>query len=221
MQLKKSLLFLLLLVSATLIFNACKSDPEEPESDIAKVNLNFGFSVDGQDLTLGDTYTINGTAVSFEIVKFYTAGINLHPEEGDHVKFDDLYLLVDPAEPTFELGEMTKGHYHMLNFKVGVLPEDNDQTEDDFTSRESDDPLAAQNPAMHWNWDAGYKFIRVDGLTDTDGDGTPETAMAFHLGKDAFLTDISLMMHGDLEAGENQVEVSVDLAKLNQPQTIY
>ena len=95
---------------------------------------------------LGDTYDINGTAVSFEIVKFYAAGINFHPEEGDHVKFDDLYLLVDPAEGHHEVGELSKGHYTMLNFKVGVLPEENDQTENDFTSRESDDPLSAQNP---------------------------------------------------------------------------
>ena len=48
MHFKKSFLFLLLAVSATLIFNACKNDPSEPVDDIAKVDLHFDFTVDGQ-----------------------------------------------------------------------------------------------------------------------------------------------------------------------------
>ena len=37
--------------------------------------------------------------------------------------------------------------------------------------------------------------------------------MAFHLGKDAFLSDISLTLHNNLETGDNDLEIAVDVAK--------
>ncbi len=40
----------------------------------------------------------------------------------------------------------------MAMFFVGVDPESNNQSEDDFTSRPADDPLSEQVPSMHWNW---------------------------------------------------------------------
>ena len=176
--------------------------------------MHIDFTVNGQAFVANDIYTVNGTAVSFEIASFYVSGIEIEPEDGSGNIAVDKHLLIKPTAGNQEVTELGAGPYNMLKFDVGVQPEANDQTEEDFTSRSAEDPLSMQQPAMHWNWSSGYKFIRLDGLSDVDGDGTPETPIAYHLGTDQFLTNVALQLHHDIEAGDNDLEIEVDLAKM-------
>jgi hypothetical protein len=67
---------------------------------------------------------------------------------------------------------------------------------------------------MHWNWNSGYRFLRIDGKVDTDGDGTMDETMAFHLGTNNMLQNVSLTAHKDVEKGSNMLHMEFDLAKL-------
>lgn len=207
---KKSLLIVL-----PLLFLGIQSCGDDTPG-IANLEFHFNYTVNGQPFSLGQVYEINGTAVSFEYANFYVGGMVLHPETGDHIKLEEEYLLVTPAETHFSITEVNSGHYHKIQFFVGIDDKENDQSEDDFTSRASSDPLGMHSPSMHWGWLGGYKYIRVDGMTDTDGDGTPETPLAFHLGNNEMHEFISNFEfeHTDLMAGENQLQFEFDIAKL-------
>ena len=127
------------------------------------------------------------------------------------------YILVKPEKTQHQITDLDAGRYSTVQFFVGIDDKENDQSEDDFTSRASGDPLAMDNPSMHWGWNGGYKYIRIDGMTDTDGDGTPETPLAFHLGNfEMFelITNFQFPIQNDFEGGSNSLEFEVDLAKL-------
>jgi hypothetical protein len=209
--------FLPLAIFATVVlvaFNGCKNDDDEQPDTKANLEFLFNFTVDGQDFVANDVYTVNGTAVSFEIASFYVSGISLEPQDGSGNIAVDKHLLIAPTAGSQAVTELDAGNYDMLKFDVGVQPESNDQTEEDFTSRSADDPLSIQQPSMHWNWSSGYKFIRLDGLSDVDGDGTPETPIVYHLGSDAFLTNVALQLTDEIKSGDFELEIEVDIAKI-------
>lgn len=205
-------LFLLLLAApALLTFTGCS---EDDPLDAAVAEFHFDYLVNGQAFNPNTVYDVNGTAVRFDVANFYVGGIALMTDEGDRVEFTDKYLLVTPDNVHQPVGEVDPGHYHMVTFFIGVDPVTNSQTESDFTNRPADDPLAEQVPRMHWNWNSGYRFLRIDGEVDTDGDGTPDQAMEFHLGRDEYLKTLQFMSHRDFKTGANMLEFTLDLARL-------
>lgn len=199
--------FQLLALAGILAFTACEKDPVE--TNTSEVSLAFDYLVNGNDFAYDTPVDINGTMVTFHTVQFYVSAPAFEPETGDPIALDDTYLLVKPDSGPQFVAELDKGHYHMLEFAIGVSPEDNSQTEADFTSRPANDPLSIQTPPMHWNWNAGYIFFRIDGLVDTDGDGTPETAMEYHIGTNNMRRELSYTMHGDVE--EAKTTMTFDL----------
>lgn len=213
-MLKQFMLLTLLGLGFLFTFSACDEDPaERSDSDVA---LSFEYVVDGQDFDYDQVYDIDGVATKFYAVQFYLGGIEFQPASGDAISISD-YLLVKPGMSTDALLTLDKGSYDQLNFFIGVAPEDNDQTENDFTSRPADDPLAPQpsdQPRMHWNWNSGYIFFRIDGEVDADGDGTPETAMEYHIGTNNFLTNISLNLSEDIKDDASMLNIRLDVAKL-------
>ena len=82
------------------------------------------------------------------------------------------------------------------------------------TNRVDPDPLAEQLPSMHWSWNSGYKFIRIDGSVDTDGDGVPETGLQYHLGNNDRRATIQFLGQVNLDKGNNDLEFEFDIAKM-------
>ncbi|MGH1435128.1 MAG: MbnP family protein [Lewinella sp.] len=206
-------LMLALLVLSVSLYSCDDDDVSRLDSDVA---FEFDYSFAGSDFDYDQVYDLNGTAVSFQTVQFYVGGITLHPEEGDAVTADGKYLLVKPKSGAQEVMNVDKKHYHMAEFFVGVAPAENDQTADDFDTRDTEtDPLARQSdPPMNWNWNAGYIFVRIDGMVDLDGDGTPETVMEYHLGKEAFRRTVAKDLHTDIEDDSQTLAFGLDVAAL-------
>ncbi|MEM6320252.1 MAG: MbnP family protein [Bacteroidota bacterium] len=200
-----------LLVLSLLLWNACGEDRGVETT----LDLQYQFTINDEPLQLGKTYEVGGTAVQFDIARFYVGGITLEPPTGPSLRFEDLYFLVHPEESNYEIGGFDFAPYNKMNFFVGIAPEINSQTEDDFTTRSANDPLSVQDPSMHWNWNSGYKFIRVDGQTDTDGDGVVDTPMAFHIGTDNLLKTLSFDTP-TLQEGANTFTFTLDLNRLYQ-----
>lgn len=207
--------FFLLALLASFAFSACdKDDDDQPSIEEGTLGMMFEYQVAGQPFDTAQVYDINGTKVKFSIANFYVGGIELMPEEGDMIALADKYLLVTPEAGMQELATLRTGHYHQVNFFVGVDPQANSQSEADFTSRDADDPLSVQFPAMHWNWNSGYRFLRIDGKVDTDGDGQVDETLAFHLGTDPLLQNLSFTAHKEVEKGSNMLHFEFDLANL-------
>ena len=199
----------LLLCLALFTWTSCGDDGDEGTS----IDFQFNFNINNENLELGKTYQLAGTTVQFDIARFYVGGIELQSTTGVTTSFEDLYLLVKAEETEYEVGKIDIADYTALKFFVGIEPAANSQTETDFTTRSSSDPLGVQDPSMHWNWNSGYKFIRIDGQTDTDGDGVVDTPLAFHIGTDALLNGLEFDVPS-LQEGTNILNFNLDLNQL-------
>ncbi len=194
-----------------LIALACDQDTE-PEIEPARLSFNFDLRVGDQTLEFGKVYTINGTAVSFDVVDYYVGGILFTQADGTTVNLEEQYLLASDTANLLN-GEITISDITSIKFFVGVDALTNRQSENDFTTRPTSDPLGLQDPAMHWNWMTGYKFLRVDGNADTDGDGAVDQGIAYHLGSDALLKDFEIQKNIPIVSGLNRIRFTLDLAK--------
>ena len=98
----------------------------------------------------------------------------------------------------------------MMTFQIGLDSATNHLT--DPSTKESSDPLAFQSPSMHWSWDNGYIFMRVDGKVDIDGDMMVDSTLTFHLGKIPNRKQVTLMLHSNATEKDFDVNATFDLA---------
>lgn len=214
---------ILVITFLALFLNSCKQtgctdptavnyDPEATESsnDCTFPFLTFDISptVNGEALKLGNVYTINGKRVEINIAQFYISSIKV----GTNGNFDesDTYLLVKGDQNLYEIGKITAGNKQALTFDVGV---DQEANHADPTTYPAEHPLAFQVPSMHWSWDNGYQFIKMEGKVDLDGNDAPETPFEYHIGKDSNLQSIALEINQDMNAENVQINLKVDFAK--------
>ncbi len=144
--------------------------------------IRFVAKVGTQPFSCGTTYAglgLSNTSYQPKDLRFYVHDIRLVSHEGDTVKFDlandgafqkDGIALLDfedatglcsngtAATHTQLTGSLPQNHYHLLKFTLGVPFAQNHQ---DATTALA--PL--NNSGMWWNWNGGYKFIRIDGNT--------------------------------------------------------
>jgi hypothetical protein len=136
-------------------------------------------------------------------------------EDGSELSaFPETYLLVKPDGGMYMLGKGKKAHAHTMNFDVGIDEATNAQSEIDFASWPASHPLAAQSPSMHWNWNSGYIFLKLEGKYDSDDDGTPDAFFVAHTGTNALRRNITLMTHKDIEEAMSHIMLEFDVAKL-------
>jgi hypothetical protein len=197
----------------TVLFSAtsCKKDKTY------NLNLGITYKVGTEAFAYNQVYTIGGVAVKFTLAQMYLSGIHIEDDDANEGHYDDKYLLIKPSIATYALGELTNkeiSHLHEVKFNVGIDSTTNHQTTDMFNARPATDVLSVQNPAMHWSWNSGYIFVKIEGMVDTDADGTPETAAEFHIGMDSYLQAVALTTHKDLEDGDNTISLNFNVAKL-------
>lgn len=197
--------------------SSCDVDDDATNNnEDAVLSLDIAYKVGEADFAYATTYDIDGTAVSFDFAQFYISGIEVTDEAMESNSFSDTYILAKPDAEAVELGNLDLDNIQMLNFNIGVDAATNSQSSEDFTNYEADNPLALQTPvSMHWNWNVGYIFLKINAMVDTDADGTPDTATEYHIGTDNFLTPVSVMIDETAtEAGEKTIGLNFDIASL-------
>ena len=189
------------------------------ECVIPNLTLMLHQKVGSEDLTLGEVYSVNGYDVKFTLSQFYLSGFRYMDDAGNgyaaEKEGEPVYLLVTPDKNMYELGNLRAGHLHMLRFDVGVDSATNNQSEIDFASWPGDHPLALQSPAMHWSWNTGYIFLKIEGRIDFNKDGifdADDKDIVYHIGLDKNLASAALMAHMDIDEGAESVMVKYDLA---------
>ena len=218
-------------------------------SDPAMLRLDVEAMAGTDAFQAGQPFAVNGTTGQLDIAQLYLSGITLLHEDGREISIladepvtvraqdenqteiqhsvSERYVLVDAdaGESLTTLGEVPAGRYTGVRFLLGVDGLDNRVAMEDFPA---DHPLAPQASSMHWNWNAGYVFLRFDGLLDIDGDGvvdpatgTPGEAASgqwrLHLGGSPNAQTVMLDQSFELVGGEMQdLHVQLDLARLVQ-----
>jgi hypothetical protein len=184
---------------------------DEGDCTYPVLRLHIHQMVGNNDLALNTNYTINGTVVQFETVNFYLDEIALMDMDMNMSDRLDTTILVKVGTMDYELGTITTGHKHMLMFNLGVDSVDNHA---DPALLDTSHPLSYQSPSMHWSWDNGYIFLRIDGQVDTDGDDVVDAPMVFHIGNDNYLVPVTLMSHSEAETEDFEIRLDFDVVRL-------
>ncbi|MFT7589053.1 MAG: hypothetical protein ACI959_001267 [Limisphaerales bacterium] len=173
--------------------------------ELSNFVVNVRFAPNGETFTTGETYMINGTAVEFNVLRFYMSGIGLQNSAGQNV-LTTSYVLANPGQTRYEIGQVISQEYTGVTFNVGIDSFINHLDPSQYVSQSV---LSPQFPSVHWGWDPGYIFIRIDAMYDSDGDDVPDTGMEVHFGTDQFLRNI--VIPGNIDATDKEeVEVSID-----------
>jgi len=185
-------LFLVTLLLVLLVFSLQAQDA----ADMQPITLRFAATVGDEMAMCGETYAGIGaddTEISFTDFRLYVSNIQLLNADGDAVPLeleqDGMWQFENVALLDFENGEAgcsetgnaalngevigmaTAGEYVGVSFDLGVPFELNHL---DVTAAASPLNIAA----MWWNWQGGYKFLRIDVQTNA-----PENnAWNIHLG---------------------------------------
>ena len=213
--------------------------------DTAMLTLNVDAMAGGAALQANQPFQVDGGVGQLETARLYLSDITLLHEDGREVALTadpitvrarqedeseiqhtvtDRYVLVkgDAGSTTASLGEVPSGTYTGVRFMLGVDGLDNRIAVEDAPATH---PLAAQTPSMHWSWNSGYVFLRMDGLLDIDDDGTPDPAVGdpgsagsgqwrLHLGLTANARTIELAKDFEIDGGEMEsLTLEVDFAK--------
>ena len=216
-------LFLIPILLLGLIIAGC--DSNDTKQGETMVTLRLQPMVNGSQMLADEskTYDINGATTTFTSARLYLSQIVLHAEDGSDVSLEadpitvpakdaddntiqhtvtDKIVLVksDTGLEEYHLGTVPSGRYTGMSFKLGIQGLDNRV---DASQVPAGHPLAKQTDKNnHWNWSAGYQYIRVDGMVDTDGDGAGDEVWETHLGTENFLTQIDLSLDYTLNDDE-------------------
>lgn len=182
---KSSWLLLVLLV-------ACKKETPQPPvvnptpTDELTVNVFPFYS--GDTLHLDSTYqTPEGYDFQFTDLKFYVS----HLKNGtDTLVRAALFDYREKGNLFFQVPK-TPTNFSSLDGFLGVESALNHA---DPTAFANEDPLHIVNAGgMHWGWNPGYIFVKVEIRVDTISDGIPlfDHLAVYHVGTDAFIQSLS------------------------------
>ena len=189
-------------LGALLILAACRpvQAPAAPAEEVAAsqpVTITFAMKAGDQDIRCGQTVEglgTTGSPATFNDLRFYVSNVRLVNAADEEVKValdqdglwqsEDVVLLdfddgtagcTDTGTPEMNdsvRGSVPAGNYGAITFDLGVP----------FALNHQDVTVAASPlnvPPMWWNWQGGYKFVRIDMKTDA---AATEGAWFIHLG---------------------------------------
>ncbi|MFI5171943.1 MAG: MbnP family protein [Chitinophagales bacterium] len=177
--------------------NASNFDPDA-EVNMGCIYENGSFNVElhmhqylgAGEIESGSIYNINGVQTQLDIAEFYLSNIRLLDAAGNETPAQGVYLLIKPEVEEYDLGDFPAGNYTKIMFDVGI---DSATNAGDPSSYPLDNPLGNQFPTMYWGPSFGYVFMRIDGVADMDGDGTPDIPAGefeMHIGMNNYLASI-------------------------------
>ena len=210
-----------IIVIVFLLLNVkCKTDVveviETPEHFIkATVQPFYGSDI----LYLDSTFTTDqGYDIQFSELKFYLEDIR---NDGASIIDGALFDYRENGNFLFrrELGIISSGDF---TANVGVGPDVNHLDPSAFDNASVFNILNAND--MHWDWNPGYIFLKIEARVDTIQDGMPlfNHNVVYHIGLDENLETLQFQNLNWTEVGsESQIALKVDLyAFLNSPNII-
>ncbi len=106
-------------------------------------------------------YSSEGDSVKYTRMQYYISGIKLIHDGGQVSDLSDTYLLVNAGSAdSFSLGVQNLNSLESIRFYIGV---DAGVNHDDPAAWPNNHPLAPKSPSMHWGWEAGYRFLAMEG----------------------------------------------------------
>lgn len=208
--------FTFLVVSITVLFVACTSDKiipevEEPQKLEVRVQPMFNDETIFEDSVYT---TVEGYDLKFTELKFFFSEINHNGTVlADAAYFDWI------NKGTLVLSVQAKStDFPTLSGNLGVGEAVNHSDPSAFPN---DHPLNISNSGdMHWDWNPGYIFVKVEAKVDTIPDGIPlfDHNVVLHVGLDENLetwvfTDLNWVQ---VDCCLSRLSLKLDMAKFLQ-----
>lgn len=199
-------------VSALLFLLSCKKkDPDpQPSDNFVKLTVQPTYSLDGQqNIQLDTVYTTyEGYKVKFTDINFYLTKL----KNGSVNLLESAYF--DYRETGLLLAKV-KGDYTQFPNLQGCIGVDSLLNHSDPSVFPNDSPLNISNAgSMHWGWNTGYIFIKLEGKVDTipnDGIANFDHNFSFHIGTDSYRRDFDFTNINWQTASANEKVFSLKL----------
>jgi hypothetical protein len=170
---------------AAFTITSCSKDDDNGMNGNGNLNVSFENGFDGdQGITLGSTFktTTNNQVYNYTTLKYIVSNVVLIKADGTEVKFnynnpDKGAFIIDQADGLTEhpvaLTDIPAGDYTKIRFGLGI-------SSDAYTLGQSGQATfwtKAASAGMTWNWAAGYRFIRLEGVYGATQATATETYM--------------------------------------------
>ena len=206
-----------LLTTAT-IFTGCKKDDDETPTPNTEQKLSFHLHtmVGANAAAYGVQYQdASGRKFNIADFRYYISNIVLIKKDGSEYALSGKVILANPATHEYELGEVPVGNYNGFKFTLGL---DSAINHSDPTTYPATNPLSIQSPGIHWDWNSGYIFMKVEGNVDTTlaANGPLDFQYFYHIGMDNFKRTIDFSTSAFTVASGSDYEIGLefDLLKM-------
>ncbi|CAN5372876.1 hypothetical protein BH09BAC1_BH09BAC1_17610 [soil metagenome] len=196
---------------------SCNKDDDHDHDGEGHVHALFTNKYGLTDnLQIDSVYTgANGRKFTVSLNQFYISNVRLVTHSGTEIAFDSIYFLVKTGEENeIEMEDVPAGHYTGIRFDVGI---DSATNHMDPSTYAAGHPLAPQVPSMHWSWNSGYVFAKLEGLVDTSDlkNGPANMPYEIHLGGDMYRVAVELAVEREIsEDNHPGINISLNTAAL-------
>ncbi len=198
----------------TLFVDSC-----EDEATIANLKFHWHTNVGSAAAAYAvDFQTADGRKFNLSDFRYYISNIVLIKDDGTELPLTDKVLLVNPSEQDYDLGSVPTGEYKGFKFMIGL---DSLTNHADPTTHAATSPLSIQSPPIHWSWNSGYIFFKVEGMVDSTAAGgqNPNKEFFYHIGLDALKRNIdfstsAFSVSADETTMENEIALELDLLEV-------
>ena len=149
--------------------------PVTPKGDM---KIEFSNMVDDELLVFGKSYTNpNGEPYTVSKFNYYISNIVLTKSDNSVLKIDNLYHIVNHSKDTSRIVKISgipEGSYKAMKIMLGV---DSVRNRSGAQTGGLDIGYAYEN-SMYWDWNQGYIFLKLEGVSAS----SPSNDIAFHMG---------------------------------------
>ena len=201
-------LYILSLAVAIFSISGCKKDKaDEPIASMEQnLALHIHSNVGIHEANFDSTFqTASGRNFTIEDYRMYVSDIVLIKNEGSEFPITGKVILTNPETDEYDLGKVPVGNYRGFRFQIGL---DSLVNHADPSVYPATDPLSVQTPSIHWSWNSGYIFWKVEGKVDTTiaQNGPVNVDYLYHIGTDAMKRPIDFSTDGfSVISGQDQI----------------
>lgn len=213
----KNLISILILTFA-IFATSCKKEDNSPKNTKQVLDFHWHSMVGTTDASYGVQFT-SSDGIKFKISdwRYYVSNFVLIKEDGTEYPIADKLFLINIANSDYSLDSVPVGNYKGFKFTVGLDSVTNHQ---DPTTYGASNPLSLQSPSIHWSWNSGYIFMKIEGKYDSTiaqtGGSAINQSFFFHVGLDKLKKVVDYSNHPfSVVSGENKkLHIEMDFLKI-------